>query len=1102
MTGSDVGGTGPSSPQSIGDGVTSGDSDSDLEQLGGVDPLGFNEIVDLESRYEIIEELGHGGMGVVFKAKDRRLGRTVAIKRMLGELAQSRQASRRFLTEAQSVAALNHFNIVGIHEMERSVEGPYIVMEYVPGGSLGDRLQGGPLDLSEAVDVIAQVCDGLQKAHDAGIVHRDIKPDNILMTLDGTPKLGDFGLARHETSHDGKTAAGAVLGTLDFMAPEQRRDASQADARSDQWSLAATLYQVLTGESPRVIDLEEVPDQIRGVLQTALKSNPERRFESVAEFRGALREVVVAGASGVAVGVPVEGQCSACGQVNDVQRRHCGGCGEPLSLPCLACDGSMGSWEQFCGHCGASVTEQLEAKEREITGVLERIESLRRETRHGDALSESAELSNCGHPLLAKQVEQLTRVRTALSEELVALAAERDDSVALARKLLDRGEFEGASEVLVKTPDPMRDVAWMQLEGEIQKQRTTMEQQLHAVIEEAAQFQHLIRSAVEELQNEQGPVDERLPYYADAIRSAEELAARGEPELAEHAEWARQQIDNLRAGLESWRHSEEAVRQQEDDRIRQEFQRAVELVRLGQNTTDFTRLIVDDRLEQWTAAAERGLPEAQWLVGDCFLESVGVGYDAQQAVSWLSRAARAGLANAQVSLSGCSRYGIGTVKDPAAALDWAQRAVDQDDPRGWHTLGRLRLRGIGTDRSDEGAVECFQRATDLDWLPAKAFLSNCLRDGRGISADTARAAALLQEAAEQGHNGAQFRLGEAYLDPHCALSPNPGVQDSEQAVKWFKRAVDAADNPRAMTRLEELGEISSKRIVTASHGMKLVLVPAGHFIMGTSHEMVLHQREYLDETPEHFVVVTERFLMGRIPVTQRQFQAVTGKNPSKSSKMFGTGNELFPVENVTWFDAIRFCNLLSSAEGLPSYYSVNREVVSIRGGMGYRLPTEAEWEYAARSGTQLLWWFGSVDDTELDDYACCTTTRSRRKRPRDAGTGRPNWFGLHDMCGNVWEWCWDWYEPGYYGRSPAVNPTGPETGEKRVLRGGSWKWDPLNARSAIRYSNRPVEKCEDVGFRVARSCPPESGSDLEEEAPIDLAFEETPGDRHLTPRGW
>jgi len=223
VTGSDVGRSEPSPSQSIGEGVTGGDFDSEMEEFGGVDPLDFNEIVDLESRYEIIEVLGRGGMGEVLKAKDRRLGRTVAIKRMLGELAQSRQASRRFLTEAQSVAALSHFNIVGLYEMERSAEGPYIVMEFVEGGSVGDRLKDGAMELAEAVGIIAQVCDGLQKAHDTGIVHRDIKPDNILLTKDGAPKLGDFGLARQETVDGGKTQAGPSWGPWTTCRRSRRR---------------------------------------------------------------------------------------------------------------------------------------------------------------------------------------------------------------------------------------------------------------------------------------------------------------------------------------------------------------------------------------------------------------------------------------------------------------------------------------------------------------------------------------------------------------------------------------------------------------------------------------------------------------------------------------------------------------------------------------------------------------------------------------------------------------------------------------------------------------------------------------------------------------
>ncbi|MGB4740645.1 MAG: serine/threonine-protein kinase, partial [Fuerstiella sp.] len=200
-------------PQSLGDEVTFGDA------AGGGEAVFDDgmEIVDLSARYTVEGVLGKGGMGEVLLATDTRLNRKVAIKRMLGDAANSRTAVSRFLTEAQSIAALNHANIVQIYDYGRAADGPFLIMEFVEGRSLLDKCRDGALDLDEAVALTCQLCDGLGKAHDAGIIHRDIKPANVLMTNDGVPKLTDFGLAKDEAADSGLSMAGAVLGTLDFM---------------------------------------------------------------------------------------------------------------------------------------------------------------------------------------------------------------------------------------------------------------------------------------------------------------------------------------------------------------------------------------------------------------------------------------------------------------------------------------------------------------------------------------------------------------------------------------------------------------------------------------------------------------------------------------------------------------------------------------------------------------------------------------------------------------------------------------------------------------------------------------------------------------------
>jgi serine/threonine protein kinase len=175
-----------SSDRSLGDQSTfGGGGESSLSDIGGLtgDADLDMEIVDL-SRYEVHETLGKGGMGEVLLATDTRLNRKVAIKRMLGDAAKSQAAVKRFLTEAQSIAALNHFNIVQIHDYGRDKDGPFLIMEYVGGGSLLDKCRQGALPLEEAVELTCQLCDGLSQAHDAGIIHRDIKPANVLLTTD------------------------------------------------------------------------------------------------------------------------------------------------------------------------------------------------------------------------------------------------------------------------------------------------------------------------------------------------------------------------------------------------------------------------------------------------------------------------------------------------------------------------------------------------------------------------------------------------------------------------------------------------------------------------------------------------------------------------------------------------------------------------------------------------------------------------------------------------------------------------------------------------------------------------------------------------------
>ena len=320
---------------------TSGDIDNDLA-LTDDDA----ELIDLSDRYTIERTLGKGGMGEVFLATDTRLKRNVAIKRILAKTARSRKSVQRFLTEAQSIAALNHPNIIEIHDYGQSTEGPFLIMEYVQGGSLLDKCKENAIELNEAAHIFSQLCDGLAKAHAANIIHRDIKPANVLMTEDGIPKLTDFGLAKDDAADSGMTMLGTVIGTLDFMPPEQREGAHLTDHRSDLWSLAATFYQMVTGKSPKVINITAVPKELQSVLGKALEESKEERYQSALEMKEAVQQALTAGLdTNRDLG---QGECPSCGTINPSDRKFCRNedCAASLEVECLSCKASMPMWKK------------------------------------------------------------------------------------------------------------------------------------------------------------------------------------------------------------------------------------------------------------------------------------------------------------------------------------------------------------------------------------------------------------------------------------------------------------------------------------------------------------------------------------------------------------------------------------------------------------------------------------------------------------------------------------------------------------------------------------------------------------------------------------
>jgi formylglycine-generating enzyme required for sulfatase activity/serine/threonine protein kinase len=1047
--------------------------------------------------YRVLEVLGAGGMGVVFKAEDPALARIVALKVMLPSATDSAAAKERFLREARMAAALDHDHVVRIFQVGEDRGVPFLAMEFLKGESLEDRLKrDGRIPIGEAVRIGREVADGLAVAHQHGLIHRDIKPANVWMEKrlvrrkDGSTdapdraparvKILDFGLARG--SGDATlTQVGAILGTPSYMPLEQARG-DRVDIRCDLYSLGVVLYRMVTGElpfkgnntlsvlaalvtktatEPRKIN-PNVPVRLNDLLMRLLSKNAEDRPARAEEVYGALSEIEETLGEPLSAVEPARNTSIAPPVPNPLPRRERSR-RWPLVALCL-------------GFAAAAI----------VCGIV-----VFWPTPHGTVRIESDDPNvEITFDEAGPTIKGTSKSPISLTPGPHGLFVKRGDFEFVA----DRFEIKNGDTVTLKV-ERVNDKVRLVRDGRVLGEKDLPSPKIdppHLKVEPAKTPTTPI-AKVEPPPTRSNPAPEAKTVSA-ALKAGEEWTNElgmkfvwippgkflmGSPKSEQ--DWVRKTFGDLGGALaaQETQHEVEitkgfylgkyAVTQAEYEKVMGKNPSWFSSTGGGKDRVgalDTGRFPVEHL--SWDDAREFCRKLSQREGKECRLPSEA---------EW-EYACRAGTKTAfNVGDQLTERDANFDMKKgrPVAVGSYAANAWGLHDMHGnvWQWC------------EDRYAADYYTKSPAQDPPGPSVGTNRVYRGGSWLTS------ARVCRSADRSKN-LPTDLG-FYLGFRVVLRPAGihQISSAPAATPTANPALRPAPIPPALKAGAE---------ITNSIGTKLVYIPPGKFVMGSpkSEQDWLRKtygegigRSAAQET-QHEVEFTKGFCLGIHELTIgefRKFVASTGyRTEPETDGKGGSGydetadkfsqdvkytwrnlgfavTDAHPAANVTWNDAKAFCSWLSLKEGKT-----------------YRLPTEAEWEYACRGGTKTAYQ-GGDDPESLALIGNVTDGTFKAKFPKTiasaaiaaqdgyvfsapVGQYRKNGFGIYDMHGNVAEWCEDWHDKDYYSRSPAQDPPGASTGTNRVFRGGSWHSNPRLCRSAQRTSFPPTFRKEYLGFRL------------------------------------
>jgi serine/threonine-protein kinase len=1023
--------------------------------------------------YEVGERLGQGAIGAVFRARQVSVDRTVALKILNPRLSRKPEFVARFLREARSAARLSHPNIVQAIDAGQASGYHYFALEFVEGPDLATVLRrDGRLAEPQALQIGRDIARALGYAHRAGLLHRDVKPGNILLAADHTPKLADLGLARETTQDQAGTdvtQAGTALGTPDYMAPEQVRGESALDGRCDVYGLGATLYHMLTGAPPYVGGTREevmalhltapVPNPRQAVPQLspaaaavvrrAMAKDRDHRYATADAMaddldRALAGEAVVApriGAPRPSTG-PLRGVRAAAGArpatqtlrgVGTSARRapaskssHVGVIVAAAALVVLV-GGGLAVWAIRRSNGGRDDGAAAAVRDARLVAAVE--ETLRRSPDHvRENLGEiDRALAQVEGPAARRRLEELRAgvLERGRATAAAAFAAAKQRAADFA----GRGNYDAAITAMRRIQEPHRSVVADEVRAEIARLRARAEGEVGAALADARGLARAgeVRAALARLDELQLRVT-YMPRRAEIEQlrrtlEADVKAGRTPKDLARGAlEKLLDEVDPLlRAGkvVEAGRLAVAGTRAEELKVLGDELKqvRGVFEILLDQPSLRRMALIrhfterkgreVDVRTVAGGRSGQvRRIGTDELVLGKQFvingeerfrevrikLDDLAPGYYTDARIGWTPKTADGQMARALLA------YAAGDAARMAKHLAAAQR----------HPLFEhyeTRLRRTKATRSEVGAEEAFEELRErFGDRPRTEDESKRLLAAIDAYEDTYRLTAF-----GVSKQGALRRMRRRAAPVYAA---------------W---PFDAADARRRREFTAQVLGVPLVRTIELGHRIRvqLTLIPAGEFVMGSPAN---EKGREPDEGPAHRVRLTRPFYMGLREINRAQWAAVMGARIPER-----TEQRRIPQGGLSWQDCQRFVAELN-------------EQTEER----FRLPTEAEWEYACRAGAA-----GPLAAKRAGGGA----------DPRD-GRFEPNAFGLYAMHDGVREWCADRWS-AYGGDAGAeTDPAGAAEAESRVLRGGDSRSPARSWRSANRHRARPDEQQPEWGMRV------------------------------------